>query len=442
MNRRVVLRSLAPYVRPYRLGLALALLFKFLLVPLGLVPAFLFRAFVDEVLVGGRIGFFVPLLAGYIAAFALETLLHTLSARQANRVYNRVALDVRRLIWSSYLAAPGDVPSASAGEKRTVVDEDVERIESFLNGHVTETGFQATRAVVTAVVIMIISWQLALISLALGAASFGLARLLSRRMRANAEVRWPRYYQYVDWLHERIQGWRELRTMAAEARQKQEFQELNKEQTYYRVVQALVNSAQQGLAEIKDNLVTRGATYFVGGLFVLAGQMSVGALLGFLRLYTNLIEATQMLAEITVRTQDSYPGLRRVILHLRGRHGVHQPPVEHVRSGALRLHDVSFAYRADEPVLHDVSAALRQGAVTAIVGRSGSGKSTMAKLMIGMERPTSGTVTLAGRDVHGIDRREPAPVVCSGVAGKHSVQSHHPGESHARRSDGRRRSAL
>ena len=338
MNRRVVLRFLAPYVRPYRLGLALALLFKFLLVPLGLVPAFLFRAFVDEVLVGGRIGYFAPLLVAYLAAFGLETLLHTLSAQQANRVYNRVALEVRRLIWSSYLAAPdAEAPSASAGEMRTVVDEDVERIESFLSGHVIETGFQATRAVVTAVVIVIISWQLALISLALGAASFGLARWLSRRMRANAELRWPRYYEYVDWLHERIQGWRELRTMAAEARHRREFQELNKEQTYYRVVQALVNSAQQGLAEIKDNLVTRGATYFVGGLFVLTGQMSVGVLLGFLRLYTNLIEAPQVLAEITVRTQDSYPGLRRVILHLRGRHAVRQPPFEDARSGELRF---------------------------------------------------------------------------------------------------------
>ena len=407
MNRRVVLRSLAPYVRPYRLGLALALLFKFLLVPLGLVPAFLFQAFVDEVLVGGRIGFFVPLLAAYLAAFGLETLLHTLSAQQANRVYNRVALEVRRLIWSSYLAAPdGEAPATSAGEMRTVVDEDVERIESFLSGHVIETGFQATRAAVTAVVIVIISWQLALISLALGAASFGLARWLSRRMRANAELRWPRYYEYVDWLHERIQGWRELRTMAAEARHKREFQELNQEQTYYRVVQALVNSAQQGLAEIKDNLVTRGATYFVGGLFVLTGQMSVGVLLGFLRLYTNLIEATQVLAEITVRTQDSYPGLRRVILHLRGRPDVQRPPFEHPRSGELRLQDVSFAYRAGEPVLDDVSAAAPPGAVTAIVGRSGSGKSTMAKLMIGMERPASGTVTLAGQDLHGIDRRE------------------------------------
>ena len=407
MNRRVVLRSLAPCVRPYRVGLALALLFKFLLVPLGLVPAFLFRAFVDEVLVGGRIGYFAPLLVAYLAAFGLETLLHTLSAQQANRVYNRVALEVRRLIWSSYLAAPDDeAPSASAGEMRTVVDEDVERIESFLSGHVIETGFQATRAVVTAVVIVIISWQLALISLALGAASFGLARWLSRRMRANAELRWPRYYEYVDWLHERIQGWRELRTMAAEARHKREFQELNKEQTYYRVVQALVNSAQQGLAEIKDNLVTRGATYFVGGLFVLTGQMSVGVLLGFLRLYTNLIEATQVLAEITVRTQDSYPGLRRVILHLRGRHAVRPPPLDDARSGELRLHHVDFAYHAGAPVLHDVSAAAPRGAVTAIVGRSGSGKSTMAKLMIGMERPTSGTVTLAGQDLHGIDRRE------------------------------------
>ena len=407
MNRRVVLRSLAPYVRPYRLGLALALLFKFLLVPLGLVPAFLFQAFVDEVLVAGRIGAFVPLLAAYLAAFGLETLLHTLSAQQANRVYNRVALEVRRLIWSSYLAAPDDeAPSASAGEMRTVVDEDVERIESFLSGHVIETGFQATRAAVTAVVIVIISWQLALISLALGAASFGLARWLSRRMRANAELRWPRYYEYVDWLHERIQGWRELRTMAAEERHKREFQELNQEQTYYRVVQALVNSAQQGLAEIKDNLVTRGATYFVGGLFVLTGQMSVGVLLGFLRLYTNLIEATQVLAEITVRTQDSYPGLRRVIFHLRGRQDVQPRPFEHARSGELRLQDVSFAYRAGEPVLHGVSAAAPRGAVTAIVGRSGSGKSTMAKLMIGMERPTSGTVTLAGQDLYGIDRSE------------------------------------
>ena len=406
MNRRVVLRSLAPYVRPYRLGLALALLLKFLLVPLGLVPAFLFQAFVDEVLVGGRIGYFVPLIAAYLAAFGLETLLHTLSAQQANRVYNRVALEVRRLIWSSYLAAPDDAaPAASAGEMRTVVDEDVERIESFLSGHVIETGFQATRAAVTAVVIVVISWQLALISLALGAASFGLARWLSRRMRASAERRWPRYYEYVDWLHERIQGWRELRTMAAEDRHKREFQELNQEQTYYRVVQALVNSAQQGLAEIKDNLVTRGATYFVGGLFVLTGQMSVGVLLGFLRLYTNLIEATQVLAEITVRTQDSYPGLRRVILHLRGRRDVHQPPPEIARSGDLRLRQVSFAYGADQPVLQDVSAAAARGAVTAIVGRSGSGKSTMAKLMIGMERPASGMVTLAGRDVRGIDRR-------------------------------------
>ncbi len=407
MNRRVVLRSLAPCVRPYRLGLALALLFKFLLVPLGLVPAFLFRAFVDEVLVGGRIGFLAPLLAGYLIAFGLETLLHTLSARQANRVYNRVALEVRRLIWSSYLAAPDDeAQGASAGEMRTVVDEDVERIESFLSGHVIETGFQATRAVVTAVVIVIISWQLALISLALGTASFGLARWLSRRMRANAELRWPRYYEYVDWLHERIQGWRELRTMAAEARHRREFQELNKEQTYYRVVQALVNSAQQGLAQIKDNLVTRGATYFVGGLFVLTGQMSVGVLLGFLRLYTNLIETTQVLAEITVRTQDSYPGLRRVILHLRGRHGVQRPPFEDARSGELRLRHVNFAYHGGAPVLEDVSAFAPQGAVTAIVGRSGSGKSTMAKLMIGMERPTSGTVTLAGQDLKTIDRRE------------------------------------
>lgn len=74
--------------------------------------------------------------------------------------------------------------------------------------------------------------------------------------------------------------------------------------------------------------------------------------------------------------------------------------------GALELHDVSFEYVSESPVLHRVTATIEPGEVIGIVGPSGSGKSTLVQLLLGLRPPTSGVVLARGRDIGVLSRTE------------------------------------
>lgn len=78
-------------------------------------------------------------------------------------------------------------------------------------------------------------------------------------------------------------------------------------------------------------------------------------------------------------------------------------PVEHI-SGALEVSNVCFRYGADLPlILDNFSLSIRQGQYIAIVGKTGCGKSTLMRIMLGLEKPQKGTVYYDGRDISGLD---------------------------------------
>jgi len=74
----------------------------------------------------------------------------------------------------------------------------------------------------------------------------------------------------------------------------------------------------------------------------------------------------------------------------------------------LEAHNLSFSYTPARPVLRDVSAIFEPGRVTAILGPNGSGKTTLLRLLLGLRRPVSGRVSLAGREVAAMPRHERA----------------------------------
>jgi len=74
--------------------------------------------------------------------------------------------------------------------------------------------------------------------------------------------------------------------------------------------------------------------------------------------------------------------------------------------GALELHDVSFEYVSESPVLHRVSATINPREVVGVIGPSGSGKSTLVQLLLGLRPPTSGMVLAAGRDIAVLSKAE------------------------------------
>lgn len=133
----------------------------------------------------------------------------------------------------------------------------------------------------------------------------------------------------------------------------------------------------------------------------LAQELSAGDLLIFISYMRQLYRPVRDTARLSTRTAKAVASAQRVIEVLELKAPVDDDPSGMSASnltGDIRFDHVSFAYREAHQVLFDVSCAIPAGKTTAIVGPSGSGKSTISKLILRLYDPTSGVITIDGRD--------------------------------------------
>ncbi|HEX8690946.1 MAG TPA: ABC transporter ATP-binding protein, partial [Longimicrobium sp.] len=140
----------------------------------------------------------------------------------------------------------------------------------------------------------------------------------------------------------------------------------------------------------------------VGGRDILAGGMTIGDLVSYLAFTAVLAMPVVHLASIGPQLSEALAGLDRireiVRMESEDQEDERREPLQYVR-GDLRLEDVWFEYNPGQPVLKGVSVDAPAGTTTALVGSSGSGKSTLVSLVMAFNRPTSGRVTVDGRDL-------------------------------------------
>jgi ATP-binding cassette, subfamily B, bacterial len=140
----------------------------------------------------------------------------------------------------------------------------------------------------------------------------------------------------------------------------------------------------------------------LGGRRVLAGELEIGTLAAFLLYLRNLFDPVQQLSELYDSFQSATAGAERVGSVLAERPSVREAPdpvpLPDPR-GDVRLEDVRFAYDQGPEVLHDVDLRVDAGATLALIGPTGAGKSTVAKLIARFYDPQGGRVTLDGVDL-------------------------------------------
>ena len=145
----------------------------------------------------------------------------------------------------------------------------------------------------------------------------------------------------------------------------------------------------------------------IGGRMVAAGTVSVGTVAFFVLTLSNLFEPMNQLSQLFNTVQSSGAALSKLFELL-------DTPVDLSEAddavplparGDLRVEQLSFAYAGGEPVLHDVDLVLAAGEKLALVGPTGAGKSTLAKLMARLYDPTEGRVTFADVDLRQAELR-------------------------------------
>ncbi len=172
------------------------------------------------------------------------------------------------------------------------------------------------------------------------------------------------------------------------------------EQTKTAQTRALTISATTFCSGEMTAALANAAVIVVGVQLGIAGDISVGRLVGFLFLVTLFVQPVQIATEVLNEAQNAVAGMRRVL-------GILDTPTDVADPGtagrdlpagpvSLRFSHVSFAYPGGPDVLHDVDLEVAPRTRVAVVGETGSGKTTFAKLLTRLMDPTRGQVLLSG----------------------------------------------
>jgi ATP-binding cassette, subfamily B, bacterial len=255
-----------------------------------------------------------------------------------------------------------------------------------------------------AIILVVMDWRLALATLVV-APLIGLAARVWRRWSADAYRRVRETHSVVTvQLQESLSGVRAIQSFRRERATAARLEEANHDErvAHWRTI-GLASFFFPGIEFLGTaaTVVVLG----VGGQRVLSGDLEIGVLAAFLLYLRNLFDPVQQLSELYDSFQSATAGAERVGAVLAEQPSVREAPdpvpLPDPR-GDVRLEDVCFAYDQGPQVLHDVDLRVDAGTTLALIGPTGAGKSTVAKLIARFYDPLAGRITLDGIDLRQI----------------------------------------
>ena len=221
--------------------------------------------------------------------------------------------------------------------------------------------------------------------------------IFRNRGKINAEVKGR--------LTETLGGIRVIKGFNAEAQEHKVF-EKGVDELFQNVKKSLTTTAfMTSSSTFLIGLATAGVMG-MGGYKIIQGNLSVGDLLMFTVLLGTMVAPIVQMSNIGSQLTEALAGLDRTeeLMNMVPEADETQRTLilDNIK-GDMAFHKVSFAYEEEKEVLHDISFKVDSGSVVALVGSSGSGKSTIAGLAASFLNPDSGTITIDGKDLSKVD---------------------------------------
>ena len=249
------------------------------------------------------------------------------------------------------------------------------------------------------ILVFVMSWQLALVGLLVMPIIIVASRKFQRDSNAAyLDVR-EQIGQTLSSLQEGIAGVRVIQAYAREPEQRRRFKNSNRTLFDAHVHSVKVSTWYFGLVEAAGIFAT-ALIVGIGGWLYTRGDVEIGTIIAVVLLFSQLFEPVQQLSQLYNTVQSSAAALNKLFEILDTEPDIQDGEHDLPASGELVVTGVGFRYPATEAnVLSDVSITVADGERLALVGPTGAGKSTLAKLMARLYDPTDGTITFGGIDL-------------------------------------------
>ena len=411
-------------LRPHRGALALSIISVLLVSGSSAIAPILIARVLDssiEPLKQGDASPLLTLLVFFVAATAVTAIFSWVNVAYTVRVSLGVVVYLRKRVFRHAQSLSVSFHERyTSGKVISRLTSDIDTVRSFLDSGISQLAITLLSMVISAVAIFLLDWRIGLLMLAMGVPIYFLTRWFQkaavpvfRTMRTESAHLTSRFV-------ETFTGIRAVKAFGAEARMRTEYAQASERYRLAVMDSIKIFGVYAPTLTLLGNLFIAGALV-LGGYAVLGGTMQIGTLLALVIYANRVFEPVMQLSEFYNMFQSAMSALEKLSSFLAEEPEVAEPehPYERavepatesaaesatggvsgtVRGALVELDSAIFGYTSDRHALKETSLRIEPGTTVALVGATGAGKSTIAKLVARFYDVSAGQVRIDGVDV-------------------------------------------
>lgn len=411
-------------LRPHRGALALSIISVLLVSGSSAIAPILIARVLDssiEPLKQGDASPLLTLLAFFVAATAVTAIFSWVNVAYTVRVSLGVVVYLRKRVFRHAQSLSVSFHERyTSGKVISRLTSDIDTVRSFLDSGISQLAITLLSMVISAVAIFLLDWRIGLLMLAMGVPIYFLTRWFQkaavpvfRTMRTESAHLTSRFV-------ETFTGIRAVKAFGAEARMRTEYAQASERYRLAVMDSIKIFGIYSPVLMLLGNVFIAGALV-LGGYAVLGGTMQIGTLLALVIYANRVFEPVMQLSEFYNMFQSAMSALEKLSSFLAEEPEVAEPehPYERavepttesaaesatggvsgtVRGALVELDSAVFGYTSDRHALKETSLRIEPGTTVALVGATGAGKSTIAKLVARFYDVSAGQVRIDGVDV-------------------------------------------
>ena len=411
-------------LRPHRGALALSIISVLLVSGSSAIAPILIARVLDssiEPLKQGDASPLLTLLVFFVAATAVTAIFSWVNVAYTVRVSLGVVVYLRKRVFRHAQSLSVSFHERyTSGKVISRLTSDIDTVRSFLDSGISQLAITLLSMVISAVAIFLLDWRIGLLMLAMGVPIYFLTRWFQkaavpvfRTMRTESAHLTSRFV-------ETFTGIRAVKAFGAEARMRTEYAQASERYRLAVMDSIKIFGVYAPTLTLLGNVFIAGALV-LGGYAVLGGTMQIGTLLALVIYANRVFEPVMQLSEFYNMFQSAMSALEKLSSFLAEEPEVAEPEHPHeravepaaesadesatggvsgtVRGALVELDSAVFGYTSDCHALKETSLRIEPGTTVALVGATGAGKSTIAKLVARFYDVSAGQVRIDGVDV-------------------------------------------
>ncbi len=394
------IKFLYHYAKPYRLKIFLAVIFMLLSSGLNVIPPYLFKYVVDDVLISRNIFMLNVICVCVCVIFGAKAVTMYLQRYYMNQAGQGAVMDIRNELYGHMLRMKlGAIYASRTGDLMSRITGDASTLQNIVTSTFIDMMFNLITFVGMFIFIIYINWRLtSLIVIVLPFVGM-LLSYAGKKLRSAGHNVQEHLADITATAQEAFSAVRVVRSFANEEAELERFRHAGRE-NYDALLKAVsIQGILAGVIEVF--LIAALAVVFrTGGMSVIAGELTPGELVSFTGYIAFMVQPVR-----SVMNQMSY--IQTGIASAERIQAILSAPTEDDKNrqtdtlitGNVTFRNVSFSYGTQE-ILHGISLNVSAGGKIAIVGPTGSGKSTIADLIPRFYEPSSGEILIDGHNIN------------------------------------------